>query len=109
MRRAHVAALAESGSGSRVHAGAEGIYKVKSVALEGTDILAEQGENQRFLRLQNMKAGEREPADDRNDDTDGKGDSAGILTLHIPHKERNYQQIEQKSGKENQHAVFFLG
>ena len=47
----HVSALAQAGAGGGVDGGAEGVYPVKALSLQGADVITKQGEYQRLLRL----------------------------------------------------------
>ncbi|KAF5043088.1 hypothetical protein DSECCO2_505940 [anaerobic digester metagenome] len=50
----HIAALTQSGAGRRIDGGRERMDKKEAIPLERAGIIAEQGENQRFLRPQDF-------------------------------------------------------
>lgn len=57
-----IAALIQAGFGCGIYAAAERIYEVEAFSLQGSDVLAEQGKYQGFLRLQDTKSTEQDPS-----------------------------------------------
>ena len=75
----HVAALAQFGVCRRVDGGAEGADPVEARLPQGACIVAEEGEHQRFLRLEHLEAREGDNARNVAEDGDDKQEAAERL------------------------------
>ena len=103
----HVAALTEPGLCRRIHAGTERIHKIKSFSLERADVLAKQGEDQRLLRFQYLKATKQDPAQSHPDEADGEQDAVAAKR-HVRNADdavENSQHIQQKCQQQYCHSV----
>ena len=103
----HVAGLVELRLGGGVERRAEGIDPVEALALERADVLAEQRQHQRLLRLQNAQAAQWDPAEQQQDDAkDDKGQKARI---DADDQKNDRGDVENKLEQQHEHAVFVTG
>ena len=72
----HIAALAQVGACRRVDGGAEGADPVEARLPQGACIVAEEGEHQRFLRLEHLEAREGDNARNVAEDGDDEQEAA---------------------------------
>lgn len=103
----HIAGLVELRLGGGVKGRAEGIDPVETLALERADVLAEQRQHQRLLRLQNAQAAQWDPAEQQQDDAkDDKGQKARI---DADDQKNDRGDVENKLEQQYEHAVFVTG
>ena len=95
-----------------VHRGAEGVDKVEALALERADIVSEQGEHKRLLRLEYFESREWNPArniEKKPDDEDRNTQSVFFILQKKSARDRDrysggvFEYGEQKSS----HTVLF--
>ena len=107
MATVHVAGLVELRLGGGVERRAEGIDEVEALALECADVLAEQRQHQRLLRLEDAQAAQRDPAERQHDDAqDDEGQKARI---DADDQKNDRGDVENKLEQQHEHAVFVTG
>ena len=107
MAAVHIAGLVELRLGGGVKGRAEGIDPVEALALERANVLAEQRQHQRLLRLQNAQAAQWDPAEQQQDDAkDDKGQKARI---DADDQKNDRGDVENKLEQQHKHAVFVTG
>ena len=108
----HVAALAQFGARCRVDRSAEGADPVEARLPQGAGVLAEEGEHQRFLGLEHLKACEGDEARDVAEDGDDEQEAAeGVFPAFQMadgiHKERCARRENDEAEQQHREAAFF--
>ena len=107
MATVHVAGLVELRLGGGVERRAEGIDAVEALALERADVLSEEREHQRLLRLEDAQAAQRDPAERQHDDAqDDEGQKAH---MDADDQENDRGDVESDLKQQHEHAVFVTG
>ena len=110
----HVAALAQFGACRRVDGGAEGADPVEARLPQGACIVAEEGEHQRFLRLEHLEAREGDNARNVAEDGDDEQEAAeGVFPAFQMtdgvHEERCARRKNDEAERQHREAAFFGG
>ena len=107
---AYVAALIELCLCSRVKGGAEGIYPEEAVTLDRALVLTEKGENESLLGLQNLKAGQGNPACEEEQDCYDKQSRGSLFGAEYRAEDdkTNSGKHSEYGENENEHTVLFV-
>ena len=104
-----IAALTKPRRGCRIHRRAERIDIIESFSLECSDIIAEQREDERFIRLQYLKAEKRKPTRAHPDESGQKQRQPRFIRASQPdslHKQYNSKRVQPDQQNKKQHTVF---
>jgi len=95
----------------RVDGGAEGVYPVKALALQGAHIIAKEGKHQSLLGLEYLQAAEQKNACDpiangQNQQRDAQKQPVVLQQQDAANEQSNGCRIAQQGEQQYRHAVF---
>ena len=103
----HIAALAELCVRRGVDRRAERIHVIKALALERADILTEERENERFLRLEDTQTAKRDPAERNVQNAENNEENMAAHRAENDGEDRGGKQ--RQIPKQHRHAVLPAG
>ena len=92
-----------------IHGDAERIDEIEARLTKGADVVAEQGEDERFLRLQDLEAGNWDPHDAGEDECGNECRHPGVVSDRFHTADHIKQDVEcnqRNDADQDGHAIF---